>query len=67
MDRTGDTVDLLVEHAADFRMCDFLDETGQSGAGGSGSGARKSSEDQTASGLAPGKQTEYAPRQVCTK
>lgn len=52
MDRTGDSVDLLVEHAADIRMCDLLDETGQ---GGSGSGGRKSSEDQTASGLAPGK------------
>lgn len=26
MDRTGDVVDLLVEHATDFRMCDLLDE-----------------------------------------
>lgn len=55
MDRTGDTVDLLVEHASDFRMCDLLDESGQTGAGGSGNSGRKSSEDQTASGLAPGK------------
>ncbi|KAI4471951.1 regulating synaptic membrane exocytosis protein [Holotrichia oblita] len=26
MDRTGDVVELLVEHATDFRMCDLLDE-----------------------------------------
>ncbi|XP_073997742.1 regulating synaptic membrane exocytosis protein fife isoform X2 [Rhodnius prolixus] len=26
MDRTGDTVDLLVEHGTDLRMCDLLDE-----------------------------------------
>ncbi|XP_066260247.1 regulating synaptic membrane exocytosis protein 2 isoform X2 [Euwallacea similis] len=26
MDHTGDTVELLVEHATDLRMCDFLDE-----------------------------------------
>ncbi|GJQ87412.1 hypothetical protein Trydic_g14555 [Trypoxylus dichotomus] len=26
MDRTGDVVELLVEHASDFRMCDLLDE-----------------------------------------
>lgn len=26
MDRTGDVVELLVEHATDFRMCDILDE-----------------------------------------
>ncbi|ENN80843.1 hypothetical protein YQE_02749, partial [Dendroctonus ponderosae] len=26
MDHTGETVELLVEHATDLRMCDFLDE-----------------------------------------
>lgn len=26
MDRTGDVVELLVEHGADLRMCDLLDE-----------------------------------------
>lgn len=26
MDRTGDTAELLVEHATDFRMCDLLDD-----------------------------------------
>ncbi|XP_014243367.1 regulating synaptic membrane exocytosis protein 1 isoform X2 [Cimex lectularius] len=26
MDRTGDTVELLVEHGSDLRMCDLLDE-----------------------------------------
>jgi hypothetical protein len=26
MDRTGDMVELLVEHATDLRMCDFLDD-----------------------------------------
>lgn len=29
MDHTGDTVELLVEHATDLRMCDFLDEPPQ--------------------------------------
>ncbi|XP_062561449.1 regulating synaptic membrane exocytosis protein 1 isoform X2 [Armigeres subalbatus] len=26
MDRTGDVIELLVEHATDFRMCDLLDD-----------------------------------------
>lgn len=26
MDRTGDVVELLVEHASDFRMCDLLED-----------------------------------------
>lgn len=26
MDRTGDVVELLVEHATDLRMCDLLDD-----------------------------------------
>lgn len=55
MDRTGDTVELLVEHAADFRMCDLLDESTPlnpgSGSGTGGSG-RKPAEDL--SGLIPG-------------
>lgn len=58
MDRTGDTVELLVEHAADFRMCDLLDEATPlnpgSGGGGSGSSSRKPAEDSS-SGLVPGK------------
>lgn len=28
MDRTGDTAELLVEHATDFKMCELLDEGG---------------------------------------
>lgn len=39
MDRTGDVVDLLVEHATDFRMCDLLDENLPPGSQG---GPRKS-------------------------
>lgn len=61
MDRTGDSVELLVEHASDFRMCDLLDE-GPPGSGGSGSGApsggnnlRKSMDEPPAPGLVPGK------------
>jgi len=26
MDRTSDVAELLVEHAADFRMCDYLED-----------------------------------------
>lgn len=55
MDRTGDTVELLVEHAADFRMCDLLDDPAPLNPGSGGGGnLRKSTEDPT-SGLAPGK------------
>lgn len=58
MDRTGDAVELLVEHATDFRMCDLLDEAapinpGSSGGSGPAGNLRKSTEDPT-SGLAPG-------------
>lgn len=58
MDRTGDTVELLVEHAADFRMCDLLDEgaplnPGSGGGSGTSSNLRKSTDDSS-SGLAPG-------------
>lgn len=56
MDRTGDVVDLLVEHATDFRMCDLLDDNGPTGGGGSNqSGPRKSGGDATGLGLVPGK------------
>lgn len=70
MDRTGETVELLVEHAADFRMCDLLDDSGPpgSGSGGGGSGggggsasgsnSRKSTEEPPSPGLAPGKYEE---------
>lgn len=56
MDRTGDTVDLLVEHATDYRMCDFLDEASPSNPGASsgiGANVRKMVDDTTL-GLAPG-------------
>lgn len=56
MDRTGDTVDLLVEHATDYRMCDFLDEASPSNPGAScgiGANVRKMIDDTTL-GLAPG-------------
>lgn len=49
MDRTGDTVELLVEHAADFRMCDLLDE------GVIPIGAHRKTSEDPPPGLAPGK------------
>lgn len=57
MDRTGDVVDLLVEHATDFRMCDLLDENQQPppSAGGTGQGPRKSGDGIIGLGLVPGK------------
>lgn len=59
MDRTGDTVELLVEHAADFRMCDLLDDPAPlnpgSSSGSGGSNLRKGTEEPS-SGLAPGNQ-----------
>lgn len=63
MDRTGDTVELLVEHAADFRMCDLLDEAtplNPGSGGGSGSSNRKPAEDPS-SGLVPGKFCQFFP------
>lgn len=54
MDRTGDVVDLLVEHATDYRMCDLLDDNLPPG-GGNQSGPRKSGGDATGLGLVPGK------------
>lgn len=60
MDHTGDAVDLLVEHATDFRMCDLLDENlppgacGYSGQTPSGS-PRKSGDGPVGLGLIQGK------------
>lgn len=56
MDRTGDVVELLVEHATDFRMCDLLDDSAPSGTSGGGHnpGPRKSG-DGVGLGLVPGK------------
>lgn len=67
MDRTGDVIELLVEHATDFRMCDLLDDAGppgSSGGGGGGggsgssnihqSGPRKSGDGPVGLGLVPG-------------
>lgn len=54
MDRTGDVVDLLVEHATDFRMCDLFDDSVPPGGGGNQSGPRKSGGDATGLGLVPG-------------
>lgn len=58
MDHTGDSVELLVEHATDFRMCDLLDENLPPGAGGFGgtpSGSpRKSGDGPVGLGLISG-------------
>lgn len=60
MDHTGDVVDLHVEHATDFRMCDLLDENmpqgacGYSGQTPSGS-PRKSGDGAVGLGLIQGK------------
>lgn len=51
MDRTGDVVDLLVEHATDYRMCDLLDDNAPPGQGG----PRKSGDGPVGLGLIPGK------------
>ncbi|CAD7081981.1 unnamed protein product [Hermetia illucens] len=53
MDRTGDVVELHVEHATDFRMCDLLEDgipPGGTG-GGSQSGPRKSGDGPIGLGL----------------
>ena len=58
MDRTGDVIELLVEHATDFRMCDLLDDQAPPGGGGSNqSGPRKSGDGPVGLGLVPGKYT----------
>lgn len=54
MDRTGDMVELLVEHATDFRMCDLLDDGAPPGGSGHNPGPRKSG-DGVGLGLVPGK------------
>lgn len=45
---TGDTIELLVEHATDFRMCDLLEEMpnagGPGGIGGAPTPQRKTSD-----------------------
>ncbi|XP_055909308.1 regulating synaptic membrane exocytosis protein 1 isoform X1 [Eupeodes corollae] len=52
MDRTGDIVELLVEHATDFRMCDLFDENLPPGnSGGNQSGPRKSGDGPVGLGL----------------
>lgn len=59
MDRTGDTVELLVEHAADFRMCDLFDEGSSmnpvSSSGISSNVSARKLVDEPSAGLAPGK------------
>lgn len=57
MDRTGDVIELLVEHATDFRMCDLLDDSAPPGTGGNNhnSGPRKSGDGAVGLGLVPGK------------
>ncbi|XP_017138602.1 regulating synaptic membrane exocytosis protein 2 isoform X1 [Drosophila miranda] len=51
MDRTGDIVELLVEHATDFRMCDLFDENLPPGNAGGQSGPRRSGDGPVGLGL----------------
>ncbi|XP_067643941.1 regulating synaptic membrane exocytosis protein 2 isoform X2 [Eurosta solidaginis] len=51
MDRTGDIVELLVEHATDFRMCDLFDENLPPGNSGNSSGPRRSGDGPVGLGL----------------
>lgn len=62
MDRCTDVVELLVEHATDFRMCDLLDDNFAASAvagciAGSSNkyNARKSGSDAVSLGLIPGR------------
>lgn len=55
MDRTGDIVELLVEHATDFRMCDLFDENLPPGNSGNQSGPRRSGDGPVGLGLIAGK------------
>lgn len=55
MDRTGDIVELLVEHATDFRMCDLFDENLPPGNSGGQSGPRRSGDGPVGLGLIAGK------------
>lgn len=59
MDRAGDAIDLFVEHATDYRICDLFEEntlmnSGSSSGCGASSNLRKNIEDLS-TGLAPGK------------
>lgn len=58
MDRFTDVVELLVEHATDFRMCDLLDENFPAGSS-SKYNSRKSGSDAVSLGLIPGKWTSF--------
>uniref|UniRef100_A0A1B0G406 PDZ domain-containing protein n=1 Tax=Glossina morsitans morsitans TaxID=37546 RepID=A0A1B0G406_GLOMM len=52
MDHTGDVVELLVEHATDFRMCDLFDENLPPGnSGGNDRGPRRSGDGPIGLGL----------------
>lgn len=55
MDRTGDVVELLVEHATDFRMCDLFDENIPPGNSGNERGPRRSGDGPIGLGLIAGK------------
>lgn len=56
MDHTGDVVELLVEHATDFRMCDLFDENLPPGnSGGNDRGPRRSGDGPIGLGLIAGK------------
>lgn len=60
MDRVTEVVELVVEHATDFRMCDLLDDNFAGAAGGISTGAskytaRKSASDAVSLGLIPGR------------
>jgi len=61
MDRTGDIVELLVEHATDFRMCDLFDENLPPGNAGGQSGPRRSGDGPVGLGLIAGKFRKYNP------
>lgn len=54
MDRTGDMVDLLVEHATDYRMCDLLDDNQPPPPQPPSTGPRKSGDGPIGLGLVPG-------------
>lgn len=64
MDRCNDVVELLVEHATDFRMCDLLEDGFAGAAGGAAASsnkynARKSGSDAVSLGLVPGTENFY--------
>ncbi|ALC44692.1 CG43955 [Drosophila busckii] len=59
MDRTGDIVELLVEHATDFRMCDLFDENLPPGNSGGQSGPRRSGDGPIGLGLIAARSISY--------